>query len=178
LYSCCPTARSSWSWSSGDEVSVAPHNFYSHLATLMSAHSAAVVPNLRIMEIDPETVPWQEELVTVKPRINAGHLRRAATRSSSRRIGVSLPLITRASGAARVILFHLEKTRDVIERLGGFVGAPESRRFAGPSMRPMKALRVIDRGHEGRGGHRPHAGDGSQPLHARIGAASPPRGVS
>ena len=56
------------------EVNVAPHNFYSHLATMMSAHFAAVVPNLRIMEIDPETVPWQDELVTVKPRIEAGHL--------------------------------------------------------------------------------------------------------
>jgi L-alanine-DL-glutamate epimerase-like enolase superfamily enzyme len=47
----------------------------SHLATLMSAHFAAVVPDLRIMEIDLETVPWQDELVTVKPRIDAGHLR-------------------------------------------------------------------------------------------------------
>jgi L-alanine-DL-glutamate epimerase-like enolase superfamily enzyme len=56
------------------EVNVAPHNFYSHLATMMSAHFAAVVPNLRIMEIDPETVPWQDELVTVTPRIDAGHL--------------------------------------------------------------------------------------------------------
>jgi L-alanine-DL-glutamate epimerase-like enolase superfamily enzyme len=56
------------------EVNVAPHNFYSHLATMMSAHFAAVVPNLRIMETDPETVPWQDELVTVKPRIDAGHL--------------------------------------------------------------------------------------------------------
>jgi L-alanine-DL-glutamate epimerase-like enolase superfamily enzyme len=56
------------------EVNVAPHNFYSHLATVMSAHFAAVVPNLRIMETDPETVPWQDELVTVKPRIDAGHL--------------------------------------------------------------------------------------------------------
>ena len=56
------------------EVNVAPHNFYGHLATMMSAHFAAVVPNLRIMEIDPDMVPWQDELVTVKPRIDAGHL--------------------------------------------------------------------------------------------------------
>jgi L-alanine-DL-glutamate epimerase-like enolase superfamily enzyme len=56
------------------EVNVAPHNFYSHLATMMSAHFAAVVPNLRIMEIDPDMVPWQDELVTVTPRIEAGHL--------------------------------------------------------------------------------------------------------
>jgi L-alanine-DL-glutamate epimerase-like enolase superfamily enzyme len=56
------------------EVNVAPHNFYGHLATMMSAHLAAVVPNLRIMEIDPDMVPWQDELVTVTPRIEDGHL--------------------------------------------------------------------------------------------------------
>ena len=32
------------------------------------------LPNLRIMEIDPETVPWQDDLVTPTPRIEAGHL--------------------------------------------------------------------------------------------------------
>jgi L-alanine-DL-glutamate epimerase-like enolase superfamily enzyme len=56
------------------EVNVAPHNFYSHLATMMSAHFAAVVPNLRIMECDPDMVAWQDELVTVVPRVEAGHL--------------------------------------------------------------------------------------------------------
>lgn len=57
------------------EVNVAPHNFYGHLATMMNAHFCAVVPNLRIMEIDPDTVPWYDELVTVKPVIEDGHLR-------------------------------------------------------------------------------------------------------
>jgi L-alanine-DL-glutamate epimerase-like enolase superfamily enzyme len=56
------------------EVNVAPHNFYGHLATMMSAHFAAVVPNLRIMEIDPDMVPWQDQLVTFTPRVDAGHL--------------------------------------------------------------------------------------------------------
>jgi L-alanine-DL-glutamate epimerase-like enolase superfamily enzyme len=56
------------------EINVAPHNFYGHLATMMNAHWSAVVPNLRIMEIDPDMVPWQDELVTVKPRIEGGHL--------------------------------------------------------------------------------------------------------
>jgi L-alanine-DL-glutamate epimerase-like enolase superfamily enzyme len=56
------------------EVNVAPHNFYSHLATLMSAHFAAVVPNLRIMETDPETVPWQDELTTARPDVRDGYL--------------------------------------------------------------------------------------------------------
>ena len=56
------------------EINVAPHNFYSHLATMMSAHFSAVVPNLRIMEIDPDMVPWQDDLVTVQPQISDGYL--------------------------------------------------------------------------------------------------------
>jgi L-alanine-DL-glutamate epimerase-like enolase superfamily enzyme len=56
------------------EVNVAPHNFYGPLATMMNAHFCAVVPNLRIMEIDPDVVPWYDDLVTVKPTIVDGHL--------------------------------------------------------------------------------------------------------
>ena len=56
------------------EVNVAPHNFYSHLATMISAHFAAVVPNLRIMESDPDVVPWQDDLVTVRPAVQGGQL--------------------------------------------------------------------------------------------------------
>ena len=56
------------------EVNVAPHNFYSHLATMMSASVAAVVPNLRIMEIDPDFVPWQDDFVTRKPVVKDGYL--------------------------------------------------------------------------------------------------------
>jgi len=56
------------------EVNVAPHNFYGHLATLMNAHFCAVAPNLRIMEIDPDVVPWYDDLVTHKPDIKDGHL--------------------------------------------------------------------------------------------------------
>jgi L-alanine-DL-glutamate epimerase-like enolase superfamily enzyme len=56
------------------ETNVAPHNFYGHLATMMNAHFCAVVPNLRIMEIDPDTVPWYDDLVTTRPDIRDGHL--------------------------------------------------------------------------------------------------------
>jgi galactonate dehydratase len=56
------------------EINVAPHNFYGPLATMMNAHFCAVVPNLRIMEIDPDTVPWYDDLVTVTPEIRDGHL--------------------------------------------------------------------------------------------------------
>ena len=56
------------------EVNVAPHNFYGHLSTLMSAHFCAAVPNLRVMEIDIDDVPWKDDLVTVPPVIEDGHL--------------------------------------------------------------------------------------------------------
>lgn len=56
------------------EVNIAPHNFYSHLSTMMSAHFCAVAPNFRIMEIDLDTVLWYDDLVTVRPRIEKGHL--------------------------------------------------------------------------------------------------------
>jgi galactonate dehydratase len=56
------------------EVNVAPHNFYGHLSTMMNAHFAAAVPNLRIMEIDIDRLPWDHELFTSLPRIEDGYL--------------------------------------------------------------------------------------------------------
>lgn len=56
------------------EVNVAPHNFYSHLSTLMSAHLCAALPNFRIMEIDIDDVPWKDDLLTCTPVIEEGHL--------------------------------------------------------------------------------------------------------
>ena len=56
------------------EINVAPHNFYGHMSTLMSAHFCASVPNFRIMEIDIDDVPWKDDLVTVPPTIEGGHL--------------------------------------------------------------------------------------------------------
>ena len=46
------------------EINVAPHNFYGHLSSYMSAHFSAIVPNFRIMEIDLDHVPWDHEFVT------------------------------------------------------------------------------------------------------------------
>jgi L-alanine-DL-glutamate epimerase-like enolase superfamily enzyme len=56
------------------EVHVAPHNFYGHLSTMMSAHFAAAVPNLRIMETDIDRLPWDDDIFTVVPTIEDGHL--------------------------------------------------------------------------------------------------------
>ncbi len=56
------------------EVNVAPHNFYGHLCSMMSAHFCAAIPNFRIMEIDIDDVPWKDELVTHPPEIVDGEL--------------------------------------------------------------------------------------------------------
>jgi galactonate dehydratase len=56
------------------EVNVAPHNFYGHLADHISMHFAAAIPNLRIMEMDIDDVPWKGELVTHQPVIESGEL--------------------------------------------------------------------------------------------------------
>ena len=53
---------------------IAPHNHYSHLSTHMSANLCAVLPNVRIMEIDIDDVPWKDELVTHAPEIIKGHM--------------------------------------------------------------------------------------------------------
>ena len=56
------------------ETNVAPHNFYGHLCTMMSAHLCAAIPNFRIMEIDVDDVPWRDDLVTDVPLIENGML--------------------------------------------------------------------------------------------------------
>ena len=44
------------------EVSCAPHNYYSHLATAIAAQWCAAIPNVRILELDVDDVPWRDEL--------------------------------------------------------------------------------------------------------------------
>jgi galactonate dehydratase len=57
------------------ELTVAPHNYYSHLADLHAIHLCAVLPNVRIMEIDIDDVPWKHDLVTIPPTIQDGCIR-------------------------------------------------------------------------------------------------------
>ncbi|PYM59290.1 MAG: mandelate racemase/muconate lactonizing protein, partial [Candidatus Rokuibacteriota bacterium] len=57
------------------ELNIAPHNYYSHLSTFHSLHLCAAVPNVRIMEIDVDDVPWKDELVDALPVIEDGHAR-------------------------------------------------------------------------------------------------------
>jgi L-alanine-DL-glutamate epimerase-like enolase superfamily enzyme len=55
-------------------VNVAPHNYYGPLASAISAHLCAVVPNFRIMETDIDGVPWRDEYVTAAPAIENGEM--------------------------------------------------------------------------------------------------------
>ena len=57
------------------EINCAPHNFYGHLSTIMSAHLCAALPNFRIMEIDVDDVPWKDDIVTAVPEIEDGYLK-------------------------------------------------------------------------------------------------------
>ena len=54
------------------EINCAPHNYYSHLSTLHALHLCAVIPNVRICEIDIDDVPWKDELITGKIEIDGG----------------------------------------------------------------------------------------------------------
>jgi L-alanine-DL-glutamate epimerase-like enolase superfamily enzyme len=54
------------------EMSVAPHNYYSHLSSFISAHFCASISNSHLLELDIDDVPWKDELVTVKPEIKDG----------------------------------------------------------------------------------------------------------
>jgi galactonate dehydratase len=56
------------------QLNVAPHNYYSHFATFISASLCAVLPNVRIMEIDVDQVPWKDDVVTKTPDINDGYM--------------------------------------------------------------------------------------------------------
>ena len=57
------------------QFNVAPHNYYSHLATFISASLCAVLPNVRIMEVDIDDVPWKDDLTTHVPEIVDGYMK-------------------------------------------------------------------------------------------------------
>jgi L-alanine-DL-glutamate epimerase-like enolase superfamily enzyme len=54
------------------EVNVAPHNFYGHLCSAISATFSAIVPNFRVMEIDIDSAPWRDEFYLTVPTIENG----------------------------------------------------------------------------------------------------------
>jgi len=56
------------------EIMVAPHNYYSHLSSFVSANFCASVPNLKIMETDVDSAPWRDDIVSELPQIENGHM--------------------------------------------------------------------------------------------------------
>ena len=54
------------------EVNVASHGFAGPLSSVMSAHFCAAIPNLRIMELDVDGVPWREGLLTERFEVKDG----------------------------------------------------------------------------------------------------------
>lgn len=56
------------------EMNVSPHNYNGHLSTFISMQLCALVPNLRIAEVDVDDVPWRDELFTHRPHISNGVL--------------------------------------------------------------------------------------------------------
>ncbi len=56
------------------ELNIAPHNYYSHLATMISLNLCAVCPNVRIMETDIDDVDWKDHLTDGVPKITNGEM--------------------------------------------------------------------------------------------------------
>jgi L-alanine-DL-glutamate epimerase-like enolase superfamily enzyme len=54
------------------EINCAPHNFYGHLCSAISAHFSALIPNFRVMELDIDSAPWRDEFYSVVPTIENG----------------------------------------------------------------------------------------------------------
>ena len=54
------------------EINISPHNFNGYLSTFISMNLCAVIPNLKLGEIDVDDVPWREELFTNIPLIEDG----------------------------------------------------------------------------------------------------------
>jgi L-alanine-DL-glutamate epimerase-like enolase superfamily enzyme len=54
------------------EINVAPHNFYGHLCSAISATFSALAPNFRVMEIDIDSAPWRDEFYMTVPTIDNG----------------------------------------------------------------------------------------------------------
>jgi L-alanine-DL-glutamate epimerase-like enolase superfamily enzyme len=56
------------------ELNVAPHNYYSHMSTHIALHLCATVPNVRILEVDIDDVPWKDDLTGGALQFESGTL--------------------------------------------------------------------------------------------------------
>ena len=55
------------------EMNICPHNYNGHLSSFISLQLCAVIPNLRIAEIDVDDVPWRDELFSSSPKVENGN---------------------------------------------------------------------------------------------------------
>ncbi len=72
------------------DTMISPHNYMSPLSNLVNAHLCAAMPNVEILEIDMDDVPWKWDLIDQKLEIDERRLHRpeasrAGERTSSRR---------------------------------------------------------------------------------------------
>lgn len=58
----------------GFDTSIAPHNYSGPLAAVMSAHLAAMIPNLTTMELEVDGAAWGDPLLKEAPQVAHGHL--------------------------------------------------------------------------------------------------------
>ena len=56
------------------ELNIAPHNYYSHLSTHIALNLCACIPNVVILEIDIDDVPWKDDLTNGPLDFKDGHL--------------------------------------------------------------------------------------------------------
>lgn len=56
------------------DVMISPHNYMSPFSNLVNAHLCAAMPNVEILEIDPDDIPWKQELITHPLDIREGML--------------------------------------------------------------------------------------------------------
>ena len=56
------------------QVTVAPHNYYGHLSSMISGHFSAVAPNLKIMETDIDRIPEDSQIFSHEPEFIDGYL--------------------------------------------------------------------------------------------------------
>ena len=56
------------------DVNCAAHNYHGWLGTVICAHFCAAIPNLKVLEMDWDDVPWKDDIVTSVPLVQDGVL--------------------------------------------------------------------------------------------------------
>ena len=128
------------------EVNVAPHNFYGHLCTMMNAHFAAAVPNLRIMEIDIDRLAVGRR--TVQPRAEDRERQLVMPDTPGWGIDPNEEAMQRASAEGRTRRYWItgagpqpEERREGAYPRSRAMTFPEKRRVM-PSAKPPKAAKI------------------------------------